>query len=87
MQRFFRDTVGVLGAKGPRKSKGYNCDLRKIIFSFKYVWVSWLAIIYEERISAENYILMNWPRSGVFIVKFEQVSNLVLVFLLLTLSR
>ena len=57
MQRFFRDTVGVLGAKGPRKSKGYNCDLRKIIFSFKYVRVSWLAIIYEERISAENYIL------------------------------
>ena len=50
-------SVGVLGAKAPRKSKGYNCDLRKIIFSFKYVWVSWLAIIYEERISAHNYIL------------------------------
>ena len=55
--KIFGDTVGVLGAKAPRKSKGYNCDLRKIIFSFKYVWVSWLAIIYEERISADNYIL------------------------------
>ena len=28
-----------------------------------------------------------WRRSGVFIVNFEQISHLVLVFLLLTLSR
>ena len=28
-----------------------------------------------------------WPRSGVFTVKFEHVSHLVLVFLLLTLNR
>ena len=28
-----------------------------------------------------------WRRSGAFIVKFEQISQLVLVFLLLTLSR
>ena len=28
-----------------------------------------------------------WRRSGVFIVKFEHISHLVLVFLLLTLSR
>ena len=28
-----------------------------------------------------------WRRSGVFIVNFEQISYLVLVFLLLTLSR
>ena len=29
----------------------------------------------------------NWRRSAVFIVKFEHISHLVLVFLLLTLSR
>ena len=28
-----------------------------------------------------------WRRSGVFIVNFEQISHLILVFLLLTLSR
>ena len=28
-----------------------------------------------------------WRRSGVFIVNFEDISHLVLVFLLLTLSR
>ena len=29
----------------------------------------------------------HWRRSGVFIVKFKHITNLVLVFLLLTLSR
>ena len=29
----------------------------------------------------------HWRRSGVFIVKYEYISHLVLVFLLLTLSR
>ena len=29
----------------------------------------------------------HWRRSGVFIVNFEHVSHLVLVFLLLTLNR
>ena len=29
----------------------------------------------------------HWPRSGVFIVNFEHISHLLLVFLLLTLSR
>ena len=28
-----------------------------------------------------------WPRSGVFIVNFEHISHLVLVFLLLYLSK
>ena len=31
--------------------------------------------------------LINVARSGVFVVNFEQISHLVLVFLLLTLSR
>ena len=30
---------------------------------------------------------LHWCRSGVFIVSFEHISHLVLVFLLLTLSR
>ena len=29
----------------------------------------------------------NWRRPGVFVVNFEHISHLVLVFLLLTLSR
>ena len=28
----------------------------------------------------------HWPRSGIFIVNFEHISHLVLVFLLLTLN-
>ena len=28
-----------------------------------------------------------WRRSGVFIIKFEHISHLVLVFLLLTLNK
>ena len=31
-------------------------------------------------------IFIQWRRSGVFIVNFEQISHLVLVFLLLTLN-
>ena len=31
--------------------------------------------------------IFTWGRSGVFIVNFEHISHLVLVFLLLTLSR
>ena len=37
----------------------------------------------KKRKSAED----EWRRSGVFIVNFEHISHLVLVFLLLTLSR
>ena len=43
---------------------------------------------------ADNYMLKvnngntkTWRRSGVFIVNFEHISHLVLVFVLLTLSR
>ena len=32
------------------------------------------------------YFLYQWRRSGVFIVNFEHISHLVLVFLLLTLN-
>ena len=35
---------------------------------------------------AGNY-MCQWHRSGVFIVSFEDISHLVLVFLLLTLNR
>ena len=34
-----------------------------------------------------KYIQRQWDRLGVFIVNFEHISHLVLVFLLLTLSR
>ena len=34
-----------------------------------------------------NGQVSQWRRSGVFIVNFEHISHLVLVFLLLTLSR
>ena len=68
------------------------------IYGFKNVWswivgysptdnytrtrceVSWkLTIKTPER--------RHWPRSGVFIVNFEHISHLPLIFLLLTLSR
>ena len=34
-----------------------------------------------------KYVQSQWRRSGVFIVNFEHISHLVLVFLLLTLGR
>lgn len=43
-------SAGGLGAKAPGNSKGYNSDLRKIIFSFKYIWMPLLEIMYGEKI-------------------------------------
>ena len=34
-----------------------------------------------------NDAINQWRRSGIFIVNFEHISHLVLVFLFLTLSR
>ena len=48
-------------------------------------------IILDEKSSnwkaLEHHPYRHWCRSGVFIVKFEHISHLVLVFLLLTLRR
>ena len=38
-------------------------------------------------VASFDEIQRQWRRSGVFIVNFEHISHLVLVFLLLTLSR
>ena len=35
----------------------------------------------------DTRIKIQWRRSGIFIVNFEHISHLALVFLLLTLSR
>ena len=37
----------------------------------------------EQRV---KYVQRRWRRSGMFIVNFEQISHLALVFLLLTLN-
>ena len=38
-------------------------------------------------ISRQQHVQMYWRSSGIFIVNFEHISHLILVFLLLTLSR
>ena len=38
-------------------------------------------------ISRQLHVQMYWRRSGIFIVNFEHISHLILLFLLLTLSR
>ena len=45
-----------------------------------------LIMVEEEFFIILNWRLANWRRSGIFIVNFEHVSHLVLVFLLLTLN-
>ena len=39
------------------------------------------------KINNKATITTQWRRSGIFIVNFERISLLILVFLLLTLSR
>ena len=53
-----------------------------------------IVMLYQNTILAGIYLLKvnnrntrRWRRSGDFIVNFEHISNLVLVFLLLTLNR
>ena len=41
----------------------------------------------ETQEQGVKYVQSQWRRSGIFIVNFEHISHLVLVFLLLTLSR
>ena len=50
----------------------------KINVKWPYVWVE------ISKIKLTQY---QWRRSGIFIVNFEHISHLVLVFLLLTLSK
>ena len=45
-----------------------------------------LAGNYIETLEQERH-WRHWRRSGIFIVNFEHISHLVLVFLLLTLSK
>ena len=40
-----------------------------------------------SKLTIKTQELRHWLHSGVFIVNFEHISHLVLVFLLLTLSR
>ena len=41
----------------------------------------------SQKLTTKTLEQQQWRRSGVFIVNFEHISQLVLVFLLLTLSR
>ena len=40
----------------------------------------------DNRNNGVKYVQSQWRRSGVFILNFEDISHLVLVFLLLTLN-
>ena len=44
-------------------------------------------LIIETAEQGVKYVQRQWRRSGVFIVNFEHISQLLLVFLLLPLSR
>ena len=57
----------------------YACDCFSRILTRAEITCSKLTIKIPER--------RQWRHSGVFIVKFEHISHLVLVFLLLTLNR
>ena len=56
------------------------CHLK---FFSKYTEIYGVRVI---RIKIRPPILRRWRRSGIFIINFEQISHLVLVFLLLTLN-
>ena len=54
--------------------------MRHTIWFFLFLWIRQLA--------AQSFATdpSQWRRSGIFIVNFEHISHLVLVFLLLTLN-
>ena len=48
---------------------------------------SLFSVVYDTQTSANDLNKRHWRCSGVFIVNFEHISHLALVFLFLTLSR
>ena len=53
----------------------------------KALSVSIQSVFTYSKLTIETPERRHWRRSGVFIVNFEHISHLVLVFLLLTLNR
>ena len=55
-----------------------RCKTRNVFGKRKFDW---------KGMKMEIYLWGGWRRSGVFIINFEQISHIVLVFLLLTLNN
>ena len=57
------------------------------MFHFSTCWKSQRTFGFLTFSGVKNRNIGQWRRSSIFIVNFEHISHLVLVFLLLTLSR
>ena len=55
IQRYFRNTVFSRGFQA-RSPKGHNCDLWRIIFNYKNVWMEWVGVIYYGKLNYDVFI-------------------------------
>ena len=83
IQRFFGNTVFGREIQG-RSPKGHNCELWTTIFSYKYVWMAWVGVIYYRK--CNYYALTNCIRHcvrGEFIqikIKFIKSFSILLIW-------
>ena len=83
IQRFFGNTVFSRGIQG-RSQKGHNCELWRIIFSYKPVWMAWVAVTYYRK--SNYYALIYCIRHCVkgeciqIKIKFIKVSSFLIIW-------
>ena len=56
IQRLFENTVFTKGFWG-RSPKGHNCDIWRITFCYKHVWMTWVGAFYYGK--CNYYVLIN----------------------------
>ena len=73
----YRFQQGILG----RSPKGHNCDLWRIIFSYKHVWITRIGIIYYGKCNC--YVLIKCIRhcvKGELIHNYFKTFNFLLIW-------
>ena len=92
LDNFFKNAVGnlnikyVINSSDVNSTSPYDPHVNIYILKYRDHPTPWAFTCSKLTIKTlEQWRL--WRRSGVFIVNFEHISHLVLVFLLLTLSR
>ena len=74
IQKFFRNTV-LARDLAAGSQKGHNCDLWRIIFSYKHALIAWVGVVYSG--NCNYYLLINCIRHC---VKGEFIQNYFKIF-------
>ena len=80
IQRFFQDTVFSKGFYS-KSSKGHDCELSIIIFSYKRVWMAWVWATYYGK--CNYYVIIKCIRHcimGKFIQDYFKVFSFLLIW-------